>query len=74
MAILSAAKDGASKTRLMYKVNMNLASFNRYLRELTAAGLIAKVSGSHGEMKYRTTEHGKNLLQLLEKAEKFISL
>jgi predicted transcriptional regulator len=74
MAILNAAREGACKTRLMYNVNMNLASFNRYLRELTGEGLIAKVNGSHGEITYRTTERGRSLLELLKKAEEFISL
>jgi predicted transcriptional regulator len=74
MAILKAAKDEACKTRLMYTVNMNLASFNKYLRELTERGLIAIVNDSPDKMMYKTTERGKNLLQLLEEAEKFISL
>jgi predicted transcriptional regulator len=72
--ILNAAKNDACKTRLMYTVNMNLASFNKYLRELIRAGLIAKVHGSQDKVTYRITERGKNLLQLLEKAEEFVSL
>lgn len=74
MAILKAAKEEACKTRLMYTVNMNLASFNKYLRELTEADLIAKIDDSLGKTIYKTTERGINLLQLLEKAEEFVSL
>ena len=74
MAILKAAKDEACKTRLMYNVNMNLTSFNKYLHELTERGLIAMVNDSLDKMMYKTTERGKNLLQLLEEAEEFISL
>jgi predicted transcriptional regulator len=74
MAILKAAKDEACKTRLMYTVNMNLASFNKYLRELTEAGLIVKVDDPLSKTIYKTTERGINLLQLLEKAEEFVSL
>lgn len=74
MAILNAAREGACKTRLMYNVNMNLASFNKYLRELTKAELIAVVNDPNGKETYKTTERGKNLLQLLEKAEEFVSL
>jgi len=74
IAILSAAREGAGKTRLMYRVNMNFALFNRYLRELKGAGLIVELNGSRGEVVYRTTERGENLLRLLKKAEKFVSL
>jgi len=58
----------------MYNVNMNLTSFNKYLHELTERGLIAMVNDSLDKMMYKTTERGKNLLQLLEEAEEFISL
>ena len=74
MAILSAAREGVYKTRLMYKVNMNLASFNRYLTELMEVGLIVRVDDSGGNAVYRITERGESLLDLLEKAEEFISL
>jgi len=74
MAILSAAVGGAGKTKIMYTVNMNLASFNKYLRELAEAGLVVKVAGSNDKVVYRTTEGGKRLLQLLEKAEEFVSV
>jgi predicted transcriptional regulator len=72
--ILNAAKNDACKTRLMYNVNMNLASFNKYLRELTKAGLVAKINNSQNKVTYKITERGKSLLELLEKAEEFISL
>ena len=34
--ILSEALNGANKTRLMYRCNLNFGRFNRYLRELCA--------------------------------------
>jgi len=71
--ILNAAKEESGKTRIMYDANMNLASFNKYLRKLTKAGLIVRIEGSHDKVVYRTTERGINLLQLLEKVEEFIS-
>jgi len=74
VAILSASKKESCKTRIMYDVNMNLASFNKYLRELTRAGLIAKVGNPQNRIVYRITDRGIDLLQLLEKADQFISL
>jgi predicted transcriptional regulator len=74
MAILNHARKETGKTQLMYKVNMNLASFNRYLHELMKAGLIVEVNESVNKVLYKTTKHGENLLKLLERAEEFISL
>jgi predicted transcriptional regulator len=74
MAVLDYAMKGAGKTQLMYKVNMNLASFNRYLRELIEAGLIVEVNESTNKVLYKTTKNGMDLLKLLKRAEEFISL
>ena len=76
--ILSEALDEANKTRIMYRANLNFLRFNRYFSELLDAGLIAVFDnpGSEfsGGMVYRTTEKGRELLKVLEKAKRFIRL
>lgn len=74
--ILREALDGANKTRLMYRCNLNFGRFNRYLKELLDAGLLEQVGGNPGEgfVLYRTTEKGRELLKILEKAGEFLSV
>ena len=58
--ILSEALNGANKTRLMYKCNMNFVRFNRELSELLDAGLMECVdSNPSGIVFYKTTEKGR---------------
>ena len=74
--ILSEALDGANKTRLMYRCNLNFGRFNRYLRELLDAGLIERVAANPdaGLVLYRTTDKGRELLKILQKASEFLSV
>ncbi|MEM4481105.1 MAG: winged helix-turn-helix domain-containing protein [Candidatus Bathyarchaeia archaeon] len=74
--ILREALDGANKTRLMYRCNLNFGRFNRYLRELLDAGLLERVAANPeaGMVLYRTTEKGRELLKILEKAGEFLSV
>lgn len=73
--ILTEGLKGASKTRLMYRANMNFSSFNRYFEELLDRGLICEVEGGSGRVRvYRTTRKGKELLDILLRARKFVSL
>ena len=72
--ILSEALNGANKTRLMYRCNMNFVRFNRYLSELLDAGLVECVgSNPGGIILYRTTEKGRELLKVLRKANELLS-
>ena len=75
--ILSEASGGANKTRIMYRANLNFLRFNRYFGELLDAGLVEVVDNpgsKSGVIVYRTTEKGRELLKVLEKAERFIEL
>jgi len=74
--ILGEALDGANKTRLMYRCNLNFGRFNRYLRELLDAGLIERVAANPdaGLVLYRTTDKGRELLKILQKASEFLSV
>lgn len=46
-----------SKTRIVYRSNLNFATIDSYLDSLTKNGFIAVMDG-----KYKTTEKGKDLL------------
>ncbi|MEM2263457.1 MAG: winged helix-turn-helix domain-containing protein [Candidatus Bathyarchaeia archaeon] len=74
--ILREALDGANKTRLMYRCNLNFRHFNRYLGELLDAGLLERVPSNpeSGLVLYKTTEKGRELLKILEKAGEFLSV
>jgi predicted transcriptional regulator len=74
--ILSEALEGASKTRLMYRCNLNFRRFNRYLKELLNAGLLERAVSNpkSGLVLYRTTEKGRELLKILRKASEFLSI
>jgi predicted transcriptional regulator len=71
--ILTEALNGASKTRIMYRANLNFLRFKRYFSELEGKGLITVTSNPGRGMVYRTTEKGKALLEILKKAEQIIS-
>lgn len=75
--ILSEALGAANKTRIMYRANLNFLRFNRYFGELLDAGLVEVFDnpGSEcGGVMYQTTEKGRELLKVLEKAKRFIEL
>mgnify|MGYP006267480017 FL=1 len=73
MDILVEASQGANKTRIMYRANLNFLRFERYFSELLDKGLIAEVNNpTSGKVIYETTEEGKVLLEVLKKAKRFI--
>ena len=73
--ILSEASEGANKTRLMYRCNLNFDRFNRFLRQLLDAGVIERVNPNpKGVTLYRTTDKGRELLMVLRKASKLMAI
>jgi len=73
--ILLEALDGANKTRIMYRANLNFLRFNKYFGELVSQGLVELVNNpDESGLVYRTTDKGRVLLDVLKKAEQFISL
>ena len=75
MDILSEARKGSNKTRIMYRCNLNFVCFNRYFKELLEKGLIVEVAlDPDGIRVYKTTDKGLQLLEVLKKAKDLISL
>ncbi len=71
--ILTEACDGANKTRIMYRANLNLLRVNRYLSELLEKGLLEE-DRAKDRVVYRVTQNGKDLLSALQRAQEFISV
>jgi predicted transcriptional regulator len=63
-AILDIAIEGAVKTRIMYRTNVNFRQFEDYVTALLDAGLV-EVLETESRRIYRTTEKGKILLSRL---------
>lgn len=73
--ILNEALEGVNKTRLIYSCNLNFGRFNLYFKELLNAGLIEKLENSNpgGVVVYKTTDKGRELLEVLRKANELLS-
>lgn len=63
-AILDAALEGAVKTRIMYKTNVNFRQFEDYANSLLGAGLVEMLDAQDRRV-YKTTAKGKTLLARL---------
>lgn len=72
--ILTEALDGANKTRIMYRANLNFLRFNSYLAELLESELLKEENHENGRVVYKVTQSGRDLLMTLRKAEEFISV
>jgi len=71
--ILVEALEARSKTRIMYRCNMNLQCFNQYMNELLDHGLLVKVRHqSKNGFLYKTSEKGKQLLKALDEIAKLL--
>jgi len=62
--ILSLATDGARKTEIIYRANLNFNLVNRYLSLLIREGLISLTRSSARKLK--TTEKGLEFLKAYE--------
>lgn len=71
--ILTEALNGANKTRIMYRANLNFLRFHRYFSELLDKELIVGENTSDGRVVYRTTDRGRRFLKLISNAEEIIS-
>ena len=72
--ILESGLTPLSKTRLMYKSNMNYLRFQNYLCNFLKKGLIEEIENRNGRTKlYMTSKRGKILLTALKKAESIFS-
>jgi len=70
--ILDAASDGACKTNIMYRVNVNFVQFNEYVKHLLEAKLINTVRRGERTI-FETTGKGKLLLHRFGEAEEILN-
>jgi len=70
--ILDAASDGAVKTKIMYRANVNFIQYNEYLKSLLEAKLIGTMKHD-GKTFYKTTEKGKLLLRRFSETEEMFN-
>ena len=71
--ILTEALNGANKTRIIYRANLNFRRFHRYFSELLDNGLVVMENASDGGVVYRTTDKGRRFLKIINSAEEIIS-
>lgn len=70
--ILDAAMNGAVKTRIMYRANVNFTQYNEYIKSLLEVQLIKEFKHD-GKTYYKTTEKGMLLLQRFNEAEEIFN-
>jgi predicted transcriptional regulator len=70
--ILESALTPKTKTRLMYKSNLNFARFNAYFSDFLQKGLLEETN-AEGNAIYVTSEQGRTLLIALKKADMLFS-
>ncbi len=68
--MLSVVSDGATKTQLIFKVNLSHQLAERYIQFLLNKGHIAKNQSPSGQIDYSITEKGYRLLRLLRDVER----
>jgi predicted transcriptional regulator len=72
--ILESGLTPLSKTRLMYKSNLNFVRFNEYFDDFLKKGLLEEIENHSGKVRlYVTSERGKVLLAALRNAEKIFA-
>lgn len=67
LEILETAKDGTLKTRIMSKVGLSYAQFEKYLNALKEADFITEESNI-----WKTTEKGFHVIKACEICQRFI--
>jgi predicted transcriptional regulator len=68
--ILLLGKDGATKTEIVYKANLNFPLAEKYLHFLLAKDLVHVGEDMDGIRKYTLTDKGGRLLGLVSEVEK----
>jgi predicted transcriptional regulator len=69
--ILTLAKEGSLKTKIMYGANLSFAQLNEYLSFLTKMELL-KIYDENGRKVYRTTDKGIKYLEKYEEIAKLL--
>jgi predicted transcriptional regulator len=65
--ILAQAKEGVTKTRIMYQANLSFLQLKKCLNELTSLGLIEIQN-----LLYKTTVRGVRFLDLYEEVQSLV--
>jgi predicted transcriptional regulator len=68
--IVGIAKNGTSKTHIMFKANLSFSQLNQYLALLSQTSLLEK-SAQNGRVIYKATQKG---LEFMEKQQQIIDL
>ena len=68
--IISIAKNGTSKTHIMFKANLSFSQLNQYLQILSQTSLLDK-SGYNGREIYKATQKG---IEFMERQCQIINL
>jgi len=71
--ILEAALTPSSKTRIMYRANLNFARFHKYFDYLLERGFIEEQNGSNGRVVYQATERGRTLCEVIRLAQELFA-
>lgn len=61
--VLEVCLRGASKTKIVYKANLNFTRLNKYLGMLLSLGFVAEDDDPAGSVVYKTTEAGVSFLK-----------
>jgi len=73
--ILDICANGANKTKIVYRANLNFKMANIYLEIMTNEGLLSHQDEKGGGKVYLTTDRGKDLLgdvsQIYERLEQY---
>jgi predicted transcriptional regulator len=70
--ILETARDGASKTRIMYRANLSFAGLSTYLPFLLKMGLLTQESNGNSTV-YKSTEKARFFLKMYVEVTQFIN-
>jgi predicted transcriptional regulator len=68
--ILTTCQEGASKTRIVYQVNLNFRTINPYLDSFVKNGLLDVLEGD--PTKYETTDKGMEVLEHLKAVDALV--
>ena len=64
MDILEISLNGAKKTHIMHKANLNFSMLRRYLQQLLSKGLLEKIDNPYEDDYYKTTDEGREVLKI----------
>ena len=71
--ILEVTLRPSNKMRIMYGSNLNFDRLNKYFYDLVRKGFIRELDEKDSQDKYKITDRGRTLLDVLKKAEALLS-